>query len=241
MTTILQPGADRYHTSLSWLDSQHSFSFGSHFDPENVGHGLLIVLNDDRVAPGGGFGRHSHTDMEIVTWVLSGSLAHQDSVGNSGVIHPGLLQRMSAGSGIAHSEMNDSSIEPVHFLQMWVLPDQLGVDPGYAQVDMTDQLAAGDLVCAASGDDRGAVRLHQRHAAMWVARPEAGAEIELPDNRYVHLFVAKGSGTIDGGRLSAGDAARFTDSGRQVFRAGEAGEASEIIVWESSRSVYDPG
>ena len=134
---------DRFHTDIGWLDSWHSFSFAGHFDAENTGHGLLIVCNDDTVAPGGGFSSHAHRDMEIVTWVLAGELEHEDSEGNSGVIYPGLAQRMSAGTGIVHSEMNHSRTEPVHFVQMWVVPDQRGVAPGYEQRDRNEALAAG--------------------------------------------------------------------------------------------------
>src|SRR4051794_3106542 len=133
----------RPHTDLGWLDSHHSFSFGGHHDPTNTGHGLLLVSNDDRVAAGGGVGTHAHRDMEIITWVLSGRLAHEDSAGNVGELYPGLAQRMSAGSGIRHSEMNASTTEPVHFVQMWVPPDTAGIEPGYEQRDLNDVLATG--------------------------------------------------------------------------------------------------
>ena len=144
---------------ISWLDSKHSFSFGSHYDPANTHHGLLLVNNDDTVKPGMGFDTHPHRDMEIVTWVLRGSLVHQDSTGNSGVIYPGLAQRMSAGRGILHSEKNDSwtltgdetHSEPVHFVQMWVVPDEAGITPGYQQMEIDDELLRGGLVTIASG------------------------------------------------------------------------------------------
>ena len=141
---------DRFHTAIDWLDSWHSFSFSSHYDPANVGHGLLLVSNDDRVAPGQGFGAHAHQDMEIVTWVLEGALAHQDSAGHSGIITPGIAQRMSAGTGIRHSEMNANADEPVHFVQMWVRPDTAGIEPGYEQVDISDRLTPGELVAVSS-------------------------------------------------------------------------------------------
>ena len=127
MTLTVQRAADRFLTDIDWLDSKHSFNFGGHYREGDGGHGLLLVNNDDTVAPGGGFGTHGHRDMEIVTWVLSGKLEHHDSEGNHGVLYPGLAQRMSAGSGIRHSEMNASDTEPVHFVQMWVLPDTSGV------------------------------------------------------------------------------------------------------------------
>ena len=126
MTIAVQRASDRFHTDIDWLDSKHSFNFGSHYREGDGGHGLLLVNNDDRVAAGGGFGTHGHRDMEIVTWVLSGTLEHHDSEGNKGVLYPGLAQRMSAGRGIRHSEMNASDTEPVHFVQMWVLPDTSG-------------------------------------------------------------------------------------------------------------------
>src|SRR5436190_13801790 len=151
--------ADRYRTRIPWLDSKHSFSFGPHYDPANTHHGLLLVNNDDVVTPGAGFETHPHRDMEIVTWVLRGQLVHQDSEGHSGVIYPGLAQRMSAGRGILHSEKNDAwrldpSIdahgEDVHFVQMWVVPDTARIDPGYEQLDIGADLDRGDLLVVAS-------------------------------------------------------------------------------------------
>src|SRR5215813_4208535 len=141
----IRRAATRDHTQLSWLDSWHSFSFGEHYDPTNTHHGLLLVSNDDRVEPATGFGTHAHSDMEIVTWVLSGRLEHADSEGNQGELYPGLAQRMSAGTGIRHSEMNPSRTEPVHFVQMWVPPDTDGIPPGYEQRDVNDELEKGGL------------------------------------------------------------------------------------------------
>ena len=143
--------SDRFHTRIAWLDSHHSFSFGHHYDPSNVGHGLLLVSNDDRVRAGTGFSTHPHQDMEIVTWVLSGELEHKDSEGNRGILYPGLAQRMSAGTGIWHSEMNPSRDEDVHFVQMWVPPDTESIDPSYEQLDINGELAKGGLVPVASG------------------------------------------------------------------------------------------
>ena len=134
----IRRAADRAVTTTSWLNSRHSFSFGDHYDPGNTHHGVLLVSNDDIVAAAAGFDTHPHRDMEIVTWVLDGSLAHRDSAGNSGVIYPGLAQRMSAGSGIAHSEHNASTSEPVRFVQMWVQPDVAGIQPGYQQHAISD-------------------------------------------------------------------------------------------------------
>lgn len=226
---------ERFRTKLDWLDSRHSFSFGHHYDPTNVGHGLLIVSNDDRVAPGGGFATHPHHDMEIVTWVLEGELEHRDSTGQEGVLYPGLAQRMSAGSGILHSEMNASSTQPVHFVQMWVVPDSKGIAPGYEQVEVTDALGSGALVPVASGRGGvGAITINQRDASMWVARIEAGGRVELPDAAFVHCFVARGSVALDAHALAEGDAARLTGAGS---RGVTASTPAEIIVWESDHEV----
>ena len=142
-TFTVQRAADRFVTDIGWLDSKHSFNFGPHWSPDHEGFGLLLVNNDDIVAPAQGFGTHGHRDMEIVTWVLSGTLEHHDSAGNHGVLYPGLAQRMSAGRGIRHSEMNASPDEPVHFVQMWVLPDTNEIEPGYEQLDINGPLASG--------------------------------------------------------------------------------------------------
>src|SRR3954453_13143491 len=151
MTTTVHHAQDRFHTKIDWLDSWHSFSFGSHYDLTNTHHGQLLVVNDDVVAPGGGFGTHPHRDMEIVTWVLHRAVEHRDSEGNHGIIEPGLAQRMSAGSGIAHSEMNATRTAPVRLLQMWVLPDTEGLARGYEQRSVGKALATGELIPVASG------------------------------------------------------------------------------------------
>src|ERR1700744_4878111 len=147
----IRRAADRAVTTTPWLRSRHSFSFGDHYDPANTHHGLLLVNNDDIVEPATGFDTHPHRDMEIVTWVLHGELTHQDSAGNHGVVYPGLAQRMSAGSGILHSEKNDSATEPVHFVQMWVVPDETAIAPSYQQHEMDSGLLDGELVTIASG------------------------------------------------------------------------------------------
>ena len=229
----IRRAADRPATRISWLDSKHSFSFGHHYDPDNTHHGLLLVNNDDIVQPGTGFETHPHRDMEIVTWVLRGSLVHQDSTGNTGVIYPGLAQRMSAGTGILHSEKNDSA-GPVHFVQMWVVPDEPGISPGYQQLELDDELLRGRLVTIASGmpkhRDRSAITIHNRHAALHGARLPAGQAVELPHAPYLHLFMAGGTVTLEGaGELTEGDAVRFTASGGQRVTASQP---SEILVWE---------
>jgi redox-sensitive bicupin YhaK (pirin superfamily) len=248
MSALLTPTVDvrragrRLASRLSWLDSKHSFSLGTHQpDPTNTRHGLLLVNNEDRVQPGAGFETHPHQDMEIVTWVLQGSLVHQDSSGHSGVIYPGLAQRMSAGTGILHSEKNDSHrstgegpTDPVHFIQMWVLPDEAGVTPGYEQLEIDGELLAGRLVTVASGmakhHDASAIRIQNRHAALYAARLRPGQHVILPEAPYLHLFVAHGSVDLEGtGGLGEGDAARFTATGGHRITATEP---AEILVWE---------
>ena len=228
----VRPAADRFPTNIGWLDSKHSFSFGQHYDPNNVGHGQLIVLNDDRVAAGGGFTPHSHRDMEIVTWVLEGTLEHKDSEGNHGVLYPGLAQRMSAGTGITHSEMNGSATDPVHFIQMWVHPDTAGISPGYEERDLNAALDQGGLVAVASGKGHeGAISLHQRSAVMWVGRLSDEETVELPDAVHVHVFVAKGNARLGTSTLESGDAVRLTGAGTMTLQAD--GNA-EVIVWETA-------
>ncbi|GGQ02259.1 pirin family protein [Streptosporangium pseudovulgare] len=246
-TTLPTPAVDirradeRFATKISWLDSKHSFSFGGHYDDANTHHGVLLVNNDDIVRPGTGFDTHPHRDMEIVTWVLRGSLVHQDSEGHNGVIYPGLAQRMSAGTGILHSEKNDSwrlsgdvHDEPVHFVQMWVVPDEPGIVPGYEQLEIESELLAGGLVPVASGmpqhDGASAIRIKNRYAALHAARLEPGRSVELPEAPFLHLFVPRGTVTLEGaGTLGEGDAVRFTATGGQRVTAVEP---AEILVWE---------
>jgi redox-sensitive bicupin YhaK (pirin superfamily) len=229
----VRPASERFHTDLGWLDSWHSFSFGGHYDPDNTNHGLLLVNNDDTVAAGGGFGAHSHRDMEIVTWVLDGELEHRDSAGNHGIIGPGLAQRMSAGRGITHSEMNASNDIPVHFVQMWVLPGVRGVDPGYEQRDLGDALSEPTLVPVASGRGHdGAVSIHQHDAVLWVARLGEDDAVTVPDAPHAHVFVARGDVRLEGaGDLTAGDAARLSVAGALGIRGGPSG--AEVLIWET--------
>jgi redox-sensitive bicupin YhaK (pirin superfamily) len=172
--------------------------------------------------------------MEIVTWVLSGRLEHKDSEGNHGILYPGLAQRMSAGSGIRHSEFNASADEPVHFLQMWVPPDTNGIEPGYEQLDLNEALNAGGLVPIASGQGHeGAIKVHQRDAVLWGGRLQPGEAVTIPVAPHVHLFVAVGDGSLDdAGQLATGDAVRLTDSGPLVFTAGA--EGAELSVWATA-------
>jgi redox-sensitive bicupin YhaK (pirin superfamily) len=233
-TIDVRPAGSRAHTQIGWLDSWHSFSFGRHYDTTNTHHGLLLVSNDDTVAPGTGFTTHSHRDMEIVTWVLSGRLRHEDSEGNRGELYPGLAQRMSAGTGISHSEMNASPSDEVHFVQMWVPPDTTGIRPGYEQRDISDALAGGGLHAIASGQDHpGAISIHQRDAVLWGGRLEPGESVTVPDAKHVHVFVARGDAELGGAaQLHDGDAARLTDAGTLALRSGPAG--AEVLVWATA-------
>ena len=240
VTAQIVPASTRLHTQIDWLDSWHSFSFGEHYDPANTHHGLLLVSNDDRIAPGGGFGTHGHRDMEIVTWVLDGALRHEDSIGTSDVISPGLAQRMSAGSGIRHSEVNASATEPVHLVQMWVVPDTQGLTPEYEQVDVTERLAAGGLIPLASGRETdAAIRIHQRDATLWVGRPAPGQEIVVPEAPFVHVYVARGDaafiGRLEEGLLEEGDAVRLAGEEPLTIRAGS--DRAEVLIWESHATV----
>ncbi|MDV3353983.1 MULTISPECIES: pirin family protein [unclassified Dietzia] len=236
----------RSHDAGGWLDSRHSFSFGNYQDPMNTHFGRLLVNNDDRIAAGSGFDTHGHRDMEIVTWVLSGSLVHQDSEGHSGIIYPGLAQRMSAGSGILHSERNDgwrdgpvrpeaAPADPVHLVQMWVVPDSSGGDPGYEQLEIEPAELENQLVVVAGGlpthADRAAIRIRDRSSALHAARLAPGRSVQLPDAPYVHLYVPLGSVTLEGeGLLDTGDAARMTAAGGRRVTAGDHG--AEILAWE---------
>lgn len=244
---------DRAKTNIGWLDSKHSFSFGRHYDPGNTHHGVLMVNNDDIVTPGQGFDTHPHRDMEIVTWVLQGSLVHQDSMGHSGVIYPGLAQRMSAGTGILHSEKNDSwrlgdeagsyagkHGDPVRFVQMWVVPDEQGIDPGYEQLEIDGELLSGGLVPVASGmrehADHSAIRIKNKYAAMHAARLQPGRDpVTIPDAPFVHVFVADGEAMLEGvGVLNAGDAVRVSGGGGQKL---SSATGAEVIVWEMHATI----
>jgi redox-sensitive bicupin YhaK (pirin superfamily) len=233
MSVEIHRADDRFRTQNGWLDSRHSFSFGPYYDPSNVGFGLLMVHNDEVVAPGTGFDTHPHQDVEIVTWVLRGALLHQDSEGHNGIIYPGLVQRMSAGTGIQHSERNDTE-EPVHYVQMWVRPGEYDLTPSYQQQDVTDLLATGELVPIASGlpKDAGAtaVTINQSRAGLSAARLGPGQSFQLPAAPYAHLFIAIGNISLEGaGGMVAGDAARIADAGGQRVTAGPAG--AEVLLW----------
>jgi redox-sensitive bicupin YhaK (pirin superfamily) len=221
-------------TRTDWLTSRHSFAFGSHYDPANTHCGVLMANNEDTLRAGSGFEPHPHRELEIVTWVLDGVLAHEDSVGNSGVLRPGTVQRMSAGTGVRHAER---SVGPrdTHYLQMWLACDQPGTPPSYAQADVTTRLADGSLTPIVSGDSdvEAPIRLAQSAATLYAARLPGAASLRLPAGRWAHLFVARGRVELPavpspGGALSAGDAVRITDG---AVDAVTGSEPAEILLW----------
>ena len=228
----------RFHTQISWLDSHHSFSFSSHYDPHNTHHGLLLVNNDDVVKPNTGFRTHPHHDMEIVTWVLDGELEHKDSEGNAGIIYPGLAQRMSAGTGIWHSEMNLQKDKDVHFIQMWVPPDTERINPSYEQLDINRDLEKGGLTPIASGrGHEAAISIKQRGAVLWGGRLKPAESVQVPDAPYVHLLIAKGGAELEGaGALHTGDAVRLTAAGARRLTA-DFGTGAEVLIWETNQDM----
>lgn len=235
-TIDIRRGNDRFHTLTGWLSSYHNFSFGRHYDPENTSHGLLLVNNDDIVRPGTGFTTHPHQDMEIVTWVLDGELEHKDTLGNNGIIYPGLAQRMSAGTGIWHSEINPRGNMDVHFVQMWILPDTEKVSPSYEQLDINPPLNKGGLVPIASGrGHNAAISIRQKDAVLWGSRLKPGETAQVPDARFVHIFIAKGSVDLEeAGILSTGDSIRLTAAGERKVTA-DSSTGAEVLIWEMGR------
>ncbi len=228
----------RFHTQISWLNSYHCFSFSNHYDPRNTHHGLLLVSNDDVVKPKTGFRTHPHQDMEIVTWVLDGELEHKDSEKNVGIIYPGLAQRMSAGTGILHSEMNPQHDKDVHFIQMWVPPDTKGIAPSYQQLDINNELAKSELVPIASGrGHNAAITIRQRDAVLWGGRLKPGVSVQVPDALFVHLFIAKGSADLENaGVLQDGDAVRLTAAGARRLTA-DVRSGAEVLIWETNLDI----
>jgi redox-sensitive bicupin YhaK (pirin superfamily) len=207
----IRPAAQRGYADHGWLKSHHTFSFADYHDPEEMGWSVLRVINDDRVAPGMGFGTHGHRDMEIISYVLSGALQHHDSMGNGATILPGEVQRMSAGSGVQHSEFNASQTEPVHFLQIWIQPAERGVAPSYEQTAFPEAQRRGRLRLVASSDGaEGSVTLHQ-DARVMTSLLDAGEVVEyaLPQERVAYLYVPQGSVKLNGQALSEGDGARI--------------------------------
>jgi hypothetical protein len=220
MTTIRRAN-ERGHANHGWLDTHHTFSFADYHDPQWMGFRSLRVLNDDTVSGGGGFGTHPHRDMEIITYVLSGALQHRDSMGHDSVLKPGDLQRISAGTGIAHSEFNYSPIEPVHFLQIWIQPDRKGVKPAYAERSFGNGGAQQGRALVASRDGRnGSLSIHQ-DADVWLARLGKGAEATLALNagRHAWVQIAEGEVTLNGQTLRAGDGAALSNETELILAA----------------------
>jgi redox-sensitive bicupin YhaK (pirin superfamily) len=230
---LFRKGNDRGVADHGWLRSRHTFSFGNFYDPKWSGFGNLLVINEDRVEPGKGFPTHGHRDMEILSYVLDGALAHSDSMGTGSVIRPGEIQRMSAGTGIHHSEYNASKHEPVHFLQVWIQPERQAITPGYEQKQFSLPTQHGKLVVVASKDGReGSVRLNADaviHAGQFAA--DDRAVVELRAGRQAWLHVAKGSVKVGGQRLEAGDAAYTTDNlGGSISIEGDG--TGEVLLFD---------
>ena len=230
MIEVRKAGA-RGRTKLDWLDSLHSFSFGDYRDPEHMGFRVLRVINEDKVVPGGGFATHGHRDMEIVSYVLSGALAHKDSLGTGSVIRPGEVQRMSAGTGITHSEFNESADEPVHFLQIWVLPEAGGRPPGYEQKAFPPSQRRNRLRLLGdrSGSD-GAITIHQ-DVRLYGTDLEPGQSLrhDLPAGRHAWVQVARGGLELNGVALEAGDGAAISNE-RGLHLATRAG--AEVLLFD---------
>lgn len=226
----VQRAGDRAFFDFDWLKTHHSFSFADYYDPENLNWGALRVFNDDTVAPGKGFGEHGHRDMEIVTYVLRGELEHKDSLGHHGVVPPGGVQYMSAGTGVRHSEFNHSAERDTHFVQMWVLPKTYGEKPSYGQHVFAPEDRNGKWLAIASGVPGVAAPIALRQdAVVRVARLNgAPLELRLGEGRYGFLFVADGTATVNGGKLEPGDAVRLR--GPQHFNV--EGDGAELVFWD---------
>lgn len=222
---------ERGYADHGWLKSFHTFSFADYYDPANMGFGALRVINEDRVQPGMGFGTHGHQNMEIISYVLDGALEHKDSIGNGSVIRPGDVQRMSAGTGVRHSEFNHSKDDVVHFLQIWIEPDVNGIEPGYEEKHFDVASRRGQLRLIASRDARaGSAKIHQ-DANVYAALVDGGERIahDLKPGRRAYVHVARGSVTVNGLALAAGDALKATGEARIVM---EKGEQAEVLLFE---------
>lgn len=231
MMVTIRKAEERGVTRLGWLDSRHSFSFGRYYDPAQMGFGPLRVINDDRVAPGGGFGTHGHNDMEIITLVLDGALEHRDSIGTGSVIGPGEVQRMSAGRGILHSEFNASKEKPVHFLQIWIEPNETGGAPGYAQEKFPAEARRGRLAKVVSPDGAaGSVAIRQ-NAALYLGALGAGDEVThtIAPGRAAYVHVATGAVKLGDAVLKAGDGARVTGEASATLTGVEPGD---VLVFD---------
>jgi len=222
---------ERGHTRWGWLDSRHTFAFGDYHDPEHMGFRSLRVLNDDRVQPGQGFGTHGHRDMEILSFVLEGALEHKDSSGGGGVIRPGEIQFLRAGSGVEHSEFNHSSVEPVHFLQVWIVPDKRGLKPAYGQQAFDRERAKESFLLLASKEGRNKSIQVAQDVDVWMTQLADGErrELPLPPGRGAWVHVASGSAALNGNSLGEGDGAAVT--GEEALRF-LGGEGAEVLVFD---------
>ena len=226
----LRKSQERGHQNHGWLDTYHTFSFADYFDRNHLGFRSLRVINEDRVSPAQGFGTHGHDNMEILTYVLSGALAHKDSMGNVETLRAGELQRITAGTGITHSEYNASRTEPVHFLQIWIRPSEKNLTPGYDQMALTPEQKSGKLVLVAAPDD-GAMKIHQ-DVRVHIGDVAAGADLRhtLEPKRAAWLHVIRGGVAVNGQELATGDAAAITDE-TAVAIQGRAPE-SEVLLFD---------
>ena len=220
---------ERHHANFGWLDTHWHFSFDSYHDPSNMNWGALRVFNDDTVEPGQGFGKHPHRDMEIVTYALAGALEHQDSMGNRGVIHPGEVQVMSAGTGIFHSEYNHSKEDPVHFIQLWILPRTRGLKPRWEQHQFAPSERRGKLLPIVSGGEIGGTLAIDQDAQIYISTLPAGSQVKHQSrlNRKVYVFAIAGDLSLNGVKLAAGDQARIADEPELTLKAAKD---SELIL-----------
>jgi len=229
----LRPATERGHADHGWLNTYHSFSFADYYDPRHMGFRALRVINEDWVQPGRGFGTHGHQDMEIITYVLEGALSHKDSMGNASAIRPGEVQRMSAGTGVRHSEYNPSPAEPVHLLQIWIQPNQQGLEPSYEQKTFSYQEKLGKLRLVASEDGRdGSVRIHQ-DASLYasILTKDASVLHQLEPDRHAYVHVASGSVLLNGKPLRAGDGAALTSEKIELLGTNDD-EPAEVLLFD---------
>lgn len=233
----IRRSSDRGYADHGWLKSYHTFSFAGYYDPQQMGWGNLRVINEDRIAPGTGFGTHGHRDMEIVSYVISGELAHQDSMGNGASIKPGEVQRMSAGTGVRHSEFNHAKGQTTHFLQIWIEPAKVGIEPGYEQKAFSDELKRARLCLLASPDGRdGSVTIHA-DALIYGSLLDGSDEVStrLDPSRLYYLHVVQGEINVNGQALASGDAARFADATELVL---SSAVKAEILLFDLAKQPH---
>lgn len=227
----LRKHEDRGHVDHGWLDTRHTFSFGSYRNPEQMGFRSLRVINEDRVSPGQGFGTHGHRDMEIFSYVLDGALEHRDSIGNGSVLRRGMLQRMSAGTGIQHSEFNHSASEPVHFYQIWLIPERNGLEPGYEEMDFSGEQQYNQFQLIAARDGREGVLMVHQDVELHLARIMAGQSVayELPTGRHAWIQVLRGAVRLNEHTMQAGDgAAVLEETGLTI----QAEQEAEVLLFD---------